>query len=624
MLHTQSEKNERLKRSGIMSGDHMEILDGEAIPVVDQAIGHFISYKSREAVHTEGDFHLGVQAYIVRKNEQGRIVVLVQTRSHSVDISKGRNDQSLATQLLAKDKGDLNAALKRGLMEELNISENEIEFTSIGAPAEFRIHKKYEEDPLMYNREFVYLYFVKVNRSDIRSNNPKVAGLEWMEWPAFVQRLKNSPADFAKTARFYVMNPRILEETEKALQRFIEGDNSHDANTNFPVKKGYYYGYPGRFDAFVSMYHDNTQEMHVYDYTKKEFSLIDEIKSFDTYEGKERESVAIRITKKNGKNYVWEKGLLTETHLAADPRSVQAIKTIISRLNDELKSLEVEVHTTPDKKMYFALMLKLNHLTNIIFSRVLAGEMYFCDRLPQDETEVFKISVNVPDLTIISIPGTFDPPHFAHLELLLDALVHESEKARGKRTAYALFFTPVGQNSPGPQGQPWKSAKSESTIRHEMCLKACELFTPLIQASLISLRYPNRYGTENAVKILDSLKKSPAFQNVLFVVAIGTDTYRNWGENIARILKKSKLSYAGTHFKILIRESWQDPLEEALKNKLAQDTELLKGVYSLPVRSTHIRLGQFNLIPSSVRKYIDQHGHYQQPIFVQTSSSEKK
>jgi nicotinic acid mononucleotide adenylyltransferase/isopentenyldiphosphate isomerase len=624
MLHTQRKKIEHLTRGGIMSGERVEMRDGEAIPVVDHAIGHFISYKSREVVHTEGDFHLGVQAYIVRKDEAGQLVVLVQTRSHTVDISKGRNDQSLATQLLAKDKGDLSTALKRGLMEELSISEDEIEFASIGAPAEFRIHKKYEEDPLMYNREFIYLYFVKVNRADIRSNNPKVAGLEWMEWSAFVQKLKNSPADFAKTARFYVMNPKILEETERVLQNFIDGHDLSDVNSNFPVKKGYYYGYPGRYDAFISMYRNNTQEMHVYDYVNKEFNLIDEIKSFDAYEGKDRESVAIRITKKNGKNLIWENGVLTETHLVADPRSVQTIKTIISKLNAELKVLEGEVHTMADKKMYFALLLKLNHLTNIIFSRVLAGEMQFCDRLPQDETEGFKISVNVPNLTILSIPGTFDPPHFAHLELLLDALVHESEKARGRRTAYALFFTPVGQNSPGPQGQPWKSAKTESTIRHEMCLKACELFVPMIQTSLISLRYPNRYGTENAVKILDSLKKSPAFENVLFVVAIGTDTYRNWGENISRILQKSRYLYTGTHFKILIRESWQDPLEEALRNKLAQDAELLRGVYSLPVRSTHIRLGQFNMIPSSVRRYIDQHGHYQEPIFVQMSSSENK
>ena len=48
-----------------------------------------------------------------------------------------------------------------------------------------------------------------------------------------------------------------------------------------------------------------------------------------------------------------------------------------------------------------------------------------------------------------------------------------------------------------------------------------------------------RYGTENAVKILDSLKKSAPFDSVLFVVAIGTDTYRHWGENISRILQKT-------------------------------------------------------------------------------------
>jgi isopentenyldiphosphate isomerase len=210
--------------------------NGELFPVVDHVTGSCIGYKEREAVHADGDFHMGVQAFIVRENRVGNIEVLIQKRSSSVDISKGRHDQSLATQLLAKDGGDLIAALKRGLREELDIQQEEIELASVGASAELRIYKKYEEDPLLYNREFISLYFVKVRRREIHSSNPKVAGLEWMEWGTFVERVKENPADFAKTCRFYVMNAWMLEETERALKDFVRGERTPGV---FTMKKCY-------------------------------------------------------------------------------------------------------------------------------------------------------------------------------------------------------------------------------------------------------------------------------------------------------------------------------------------------------------------------------------------------
>ncbi len=577
--------------------------DGNLIPVVDPAIGHLIAYKDREVVHQEGDFHLGVQAYIVREGENGKIEVLMQKRSEAVDISKGRHDQSLATQLLAKDNGNLKAALKRGLMEELDIRENEIEIASVGEPAELRIYKKYEEDPKLYNREYIYLYFVKVSHRNIRSSNPKVAGVEWMEWKDFVAKIKKTPGSFAKTARFYVMNPTVLEETEKALIKFIKGEPVPDS---FPIRRAYYYGYPGRYDIFISVYQDQSTQMHVYDYANDKVSEIEDVHVFDPYEGKDRKSVAVRITKKNGRNFIWENGLLTPTGLLPDPFTVQVLEKISANMADEIALLEKQARGDEEEKLVLLMRHKFNHDLNALRSRVLAGEMVFFQVLPGDKDGVFKIKNAPKEAVIITIPGTLDPPHFAHVELLLDALVYESEKARGKRMAYALFLTPIGGNAPGPNGESWKSAKTDFKAREEMCQKTTDILYPLLQTSRISFHYDSDPGTKNAMKILNSMPKKNDFNKIHFVVAVGSDTYRKWGSSMRSVIEQEKNNYPGARFKILIRDSWQDPLEKEPQDSLPKNVELLKGLYSLPIRSTAIRQGELNLIAAAVKRFIQE------------------
>lgn len=306
------------------------------IPVVDPAIGHLIGYKERSRVHSDGDFHVGIQAYIVRINEEGQTEVLVQKRSGVVDIAKGQFDQSLATQILAKDGGALKAALIRGLKEELDIDEDEIEVAPLGLHAELKVYKKYADDPNLYNWEFIYL------------------------------------------------------------------------------------------------------------------------------------------------NFVWEKGEMRRIDRQVDFRSKKCLQKMVTQIEKDIARLEEEAKSDEDRKLTWTLRRKFNYIFNTLRSRILSGEMIFFECLPADEKGDFGIN-NYPDnITIITIPGTFDPPHFAHIELMFDAMIHESEQAHGKRTAYALFFTPVGDYAPGPSGQTWKTQKTESKIRHEMCEKVSEKFYPLM------------------------------------------------------------------------------------------------------------------------------------------------
>ena len=593
----------RTKFSDIVPGsDLISSTDNDLIPVVDAAIGHLIGYKDRRTVHSEGDFHIGIQAYVVRINEQGQTEVLVQKRSGIVDISKGQFDQSLATQILAKDGGALRGALIRGLREELEVREDEIEIAPCGLQAELKVYKKYSDDPDLYNREFICLNFVRVKRKDIQSKNPKVDHLLWMTWSDYISHMRAHPENFTKTAWFYVMNPDILRQTEQELDRFFKNDPTQQPLAT-PLKKAYFYSYPGRYDITISILKDNRTYMHVYDHKTRKVTEVKNVQSIDPCEGKNQQNVTFYVTKKNGTNFLWEDGVMRRLNREADLHSKRCLKKMVSKIEKDITRLEAQAQSDEDMKLTWALRKKFNYIFEALRSRVLSGEMLFFECLPTYENGDFGIN-NYPDnISIITIPGTFDPPHFAHIELMFDAMIYESEIAHGKKTAYALFFTPVGDYAPGPSGLTWKSQKTESEIRHEMCAKVSDIFYPLMQTSRISLSHPEEFGTKNAIAILKALKNRVLVSQVRFIIAIGTDTYRQWGKNIGMVIEKEKNNYPGVEFTILIRESWNDPLEESLSGNLPINVKLLKGVYSLPVRSTHVRVGQINLIPSVVQYY---------------------
>jgi hypothetical protein len=131
-----------------------------------------------------------------------------------------------------------------------------------------------------------------------------------------------------------------------------------------------------------------------------------------------------------------------------------------------------------------------------------------------------------------------------------------------------------------------------------------------MHTSRISLDHPSDYGTRNAVRILQTLYEKIPLRQIQFIVAVGTDAYRKWGDNIAEILMDERKQYPDVPFRILLRDSWTDPLEKENYGNLSTLVYLMKDHYSLPIRSTHARNGELRLVPSAVRRFIDERDFY--------------
>ncbi len=183
-------------------------------PVTEEIMGH----KSRDLVHTDGDWHRGIQANIVRSNQQQTFDILLQERSGIVDIGRCKLDQSLATQMLDGDHGNENEAIRRGLLTELGITA----CRATRLPLNLRIVKTYKEQPEVLNRELVSLYLVSVDdESQIMAVSPKIAGLRWMEWHRFLGLIHNKPDTFTKTGQFYFSDEVLLPFIEEATYAFL-------------------------------------------------------------------------------------------------------------------------------------------------------------------------------------------------------------------------------------------------------------------------------------------------------------------------------------------------------------------------------------------------------------------
>src|SRR5579859_4617026 len=93
----------------------------QLFPVFDEITAQYLGrMKDRSKVHTEGDWHKGIQANIIRAHGVS-FDILMQTRSANVDIAKHRYDQSLATQMIDRDDLQEEKTFFRGLREELAI-----------------------------------------------------------------------------------------------------------------------------------------------------------------------------------------------------------------------------------------------------------------------------------------------------------------------------------------------------------------------------------------------------------------------------------------------------------------------------------------------------------------------
>lgn len=190
----------------------------DVFPVFDPVTEEFQGHKPRVRVHREGDWHRGVQANVVRPNAIGTFDILVQERSSGVDIAGGKFDQSLATQMLDEDGRDQDTALRRGLRDELGITD----YRSVRLPRRLRIVKTYDEHPDTLNRELISLYLVTAeNNDEIVPASPKVRRAFWMEWAEFLTFFAKNRTAFTKTGQFYFGTPLLVHEATALTHQLL-------------------------------------------------------------------------------------------------------------------------------------------------------------------------------------------------------------------------------------------------------------------------------------------------------------------------------------------------------------------------------------------------------------------
>jgi isopentenyldiphosphate isomerase len=189
------------------------------LPVFNPQSGKFLFHEKRHLVHTQGHWHKGIQANVIRE-EGNSFEILMQVRSDTVDIGKKKFDQSLATQMTIEDILSEENALHRGLQEELGISSYK---KRVKMQGNIRIIKTYEDDWSKFNCEMLSLYILEVAPDAlIKAHSPKIQSLEWVAWKDFLKRIDTNPTLFTKTAQFYFRTKEIRKEIELLSMQLIQ------------------------------------------------------------------------------------------------------------------------------------------------------------------------------------------------------------------------------------------------------------------------------------------------------------------------------------------------------------------------------------------------------------------
>ena len=180
----------------------------------------------RDVVHHRGYWHKGIQANLIRKNSQGTFDIFVQIRSDMVDIGKCKFDQSLATQMIGKDNLDEETCLRRGLEEELSITQ----CTYVHLPLHLRVMKQYAEYPDVINREIISLYLVQSNQSPNYARCKRIKKGYWQEWKSFVNAVQKTKNKFTKTVQMYILFEEIRNYIEENSYSFLSDNKLNKMN----------------------------------------------------------------------------------------------------------------------------------------------------------------------------------------------------------------------------------------------------------------------------------------------------------------------------------------------------------------------------------------------------------
>jgi hypothetical protein len=576
----------------------------QLFPVVDFITRRQIAVKPRSLVHGTGLWHEGVQAFILRTDRQGHVETFVQWRSSLTDLSAGKIDQSLATQVIVEDNGELARTLTRGLNEEFGLSQDEVRHTRIGAEGWLRISKKYAEDPTRFNREFISLFLVQLAdpARPILLNNPKIESGQWMDWDDFVRLVHAEPFNFTKTSRYYLLNRPLYTSIKAAIGAFIR----REPTPVFPFSRSGCYSYAQGPDLYINKYGSygeaTIETVNIEERARRVFSHS--IRSFDVYDAQSDPEPVIRYTTTLGrKNYILRGEKATGSPRRAHPASKTAIESVAERLGREATRIRQASPTEVAASLEFKLHSNLSKLR----SRVEAGDFLTVD------PRTGEVPPQAEGLVLLAMPGTFGPPHLNHVDLMLEAFKEVSARRRERRFAYAGFLVPLGDNAPGPNGQlTWKPDSLPALKRHGLSSALTDnLTSPLIQTAPASLLTPGVFGSENAFKLIELFNRPLLPGTIDFYIVAGSDTFCRWHRNFADLIQTYRSSHgANISYGIVTFDDVNYPVAQTIAANGYQNVTVIQGWRNLGIHSSQFREnGDTALLTDGVRRKQDEIGH---------------
>ena len=185
--------------------------------------GNYLGKKSRSDIHKNGNWHMAVQAFIIRKGASAQLQVLSQHR-RVVDIAKKKWDHSVAVQMLPNDERDSLKGIRRGLEIELGISKENIkQIHPVSDGITMRSSRKYgDEVEDLYNREFVFVTIVELkDGTEIRPNPIKIDKIKWIDWDELVPAVLADAAHYTKNLRHGFVNTSLAKHIKRFASRIL-------------------------------------------------------------------------------------------------------------------------------------------------------------------------------------------------------------------------------------------------------------------------------------------------------------------------------------------------------------------------------------------------------------------
>jgi nicotinic acid mononucleotide adenylyltransferase len=213
------------------------------------------------------------------------------------------------------------------------------------------------------------------------------------------------------------------------------------------------------------------------------------------------------------------------TVVATSPQEVGML--IKQRLEEEIECIRSQPLTEAERLILDAVRARFSNWIDIISN--MPTEQFEFLRTYNLATLLTARSPPLDCLALFVLVGTFDPPHWGHLDCLLVPLADAIERRRGKDLALAVVV-PNGQYPPSlpgsDPGRAWKPGKACEEARFAMVEYMTAIVDPLIGVSDFGRRFPRR-GAENAFALASELANTAA-RKIVFNLVVGRDGFEDW------------------------------------------------------------------------------------------------